>query len=273
MTVIAMTREMGSLGKDVARLAAERLGLTIVHHEMIETAAERRAAEEPSAVARFLEAGSESPPGPAGLEHGGYLTPAEILALALRGDVLIRGWGASRLLRSIAHILTVRVCAPTERRVEEIRRRLGVDARTARREIDRSDAGHASAFLRFFTADWRSATNYDMVLNTGHLSVESCADILVDAARSATLAETPESRAALQDRLLEARVTERMQGSDGSLGRRAAYVRTSVDRGEVHLYGSVSDSATAREIEEIVRNVPGVAGVRSEMARVWMHGS
>src|SRR5262245_3291751 len=36
MTVIAMTREMATLGKDVAAGLSERLGLTVVHHELVE---------------------------------------------------------------------------------------------------------------------------------------------------------------------------------------------------------------------------------------------
>jgi hypothetical protein len=36
MTVIAMTREMGSLGKDVAAGLADQMGLTVVHHELVE---------------------------------------------------------------------------------------------------------------------------------------------------------------------------------------------------------------------------------------------
>ena len=36
MTVIAMTREMATLGKDVAAGLAQRLGLTVVHHEVVE---------------------------------------------------------------------------------------------------------------------------------------------------------------------------------------------------------------------------------------------
>ncbi|HUF57785.1 MAG TPA: cytidylate kinase family protein [Thermohalobaculum sp.] len=272
MTVIAMTREMGSLGKEVARLAADRLGLTIVNHEMIGSADERANATT-SAVARFLETG----PGPedkrnGGISHGGYLTPSEILELASRGQVLIRGWGAARLLREVPHILTVRVCAPLERRVEEMCRRLGVDAATAKREIERSDAEHAQAFLRFFSTDWRRPTNYDMVLNTNHLSVESCADILVDAARSVTLAETPESRRVLEDKLLEARIDERLHGAT-PFGRRASYVQSSVEGGRVRLYGAVSDTSTAREIEAMVRELPGVAALESQIARVPIYGN
>ena len=273
MTVIAMTREMGTLGKDVARLAADRLDLTIIHHEMIGSHAERSGDQSTSAVARFLEVGPEPKHHRnGGLTHGGYLTPSEVLGLALRGSVLIRGWGAPRLLRSIPHILTVRVCAPIERRVEEMCRRLGVDARTARREIDRSDADHAHAFLRFFETDWRSPTNYDMVLNTGHLSVEACAEILIDAAQSATLAETPETRRMLEDRLLEAQISERLHGSE-PFGRRASYVQSSVERGHVRLYGAVSDGGTVREIEEMVRALPGVAEIHSEISRVPIYGN
>ena len=36
MAVIAMTREMGSLGKDVAAALADQMGLTVVHHELVE---------------------------------------------------------------------------------------------------------------------------------------------------------------------------------------------------------------------------------------------
>ena len=268
MAVIAMTREMGSRGKDVARLVADRLDLTIVHQEMIESTAERSEEDAPSEVNRFLDVGRE-PEAHAngGMIYGGYLTPAEVLGLALRGNVLIRGWGAPRLLRGIPHILAVRVCAPMEQRVEEMRRRLGVDQDTAQREIRRSDAGHAQTFLRFFAADWRVPTNYGLVLNTGNLSVEACADIVLNAARSVTLAETPESRRMLEDRLLEARISEALRRS-GPLQRHAAHVESHVQDGRVRLYGAVSSKGTAREIEELVSQLAGADRVESDLVFV-----
>ena len=36
MAVIAMTREMGTLGKDVVAGLAQRLGLEVIHHELVE---------------------------------------------------------------------------------------------------------------------------------------------------------------------------------------------------------------------------------------------
>lgn len=269
MTVIAMTREMGTLGKEVARRAAEMLGLAVVHHEMIETAADRDQAE-PSEVARFLEASDARAMGDNGhhaLHHGGYLTPVEIYGLALRGDVLIRGWGAARLLRGLPQVLTVRVCAPMERRIAEMRRRLGVDEARARQEIERSDAQHERAFLSFFAEDWRSPLNYDMTLNTAHLAIETCAELVRDAVTSPTLSETNDSRRTVEDRLLEARIAETLHGP-GPLQRRAAHVDGAVDRGSVRLFGAVTDSTAAREIEDMVQGLPGVAEIRNEIARI-----
>ena len=54
MTVIAMTREMGSLGKDVALNLAEDLGLRLVQHELVGHLAEKLHVRE-SSVNRFLE--------------------------------------------------------------------------------------------------------------------------------------------------------------------------------------------------------------------------
>ena len=54
MTVIAMTREMGSRGRDVAVGLAEELGLELVQHEVVEHVADKMHMRE-SSVNRFLE--------------------------------------------------------------------------------------------------------------------------------------------------------------------------------------------------------------------------
>jgi hypothetical protein len=55
MAVIAMTREMATLGKDVAAGLADRLGLNIVHHELVEHDIAEHAGMRESEVHRFLE--------------------------------------------------------------------------------------------------------------------------------------------------------------------------------------------------------------------------
>ena len=50
-----------------------------------------------------------------------------MLALAEQDNVIIRGWGRTYLLRSVAYVLRVRVCAPLHVRIGTLMDRLNSD--------------------------------------------------------------------------------------------------------------------------------------------------
>jgi hypothetical protein len=54
MAVIAMTREMGSLGRDVSTGISERLSMKLVHHELVEKTIGARLNQNESDVNKFL---------------------------------------------------------------------------------------------------------------------------------------------------------------------------------------------------------------------------
>lgn len=272
MTVIVMTREMGTLGKEVAREFARRKNYSVVHHELVRNSLERAAMSEESEVYRFLE-GSDAEIAQWRNQHAadGYLTRTEVLELAGKGNVLIRGWGATRLLKSVPNVLSVRVCAPMPFRVNVMMKRLGVDEHTARREIRRSDAAHSRAFLRFFQIDWRAAENYDLVLNTSHASPADCAETLLQAVEAATFGETDEMHRVLNDMLLSARIEEelRVQGLADVWGR---HVEAAVADGAVRLFGVVSHSETRRTAEDIVASKFGIAQIQNDIVQSSGYG-
>jgi hypothetical protein len=267
MAIIAMTREMGTLGKEVAREFARLTGYTVLHHELLEDAEERDRRQSESAVYRFLE-GSEAEIDKwrTNRAPGGYLTPEEVFEIALEGNVLIRGWGANRLLKGVPRVLSVRVCAPMERRVAEMRDRLGVDHREATHEIDRSDAAHSRTFLRFFETDWRDPFNFDLILNTAHLSPATCAELLRDTIAGGAFEETAEARRMLVDRMLESRISAALR-KERDLGRRGVHIRISVEDAEVRLYGVVSDGSSRQIAERVAGAQRGVRGLRNEIVR------
>ena len=128
MPLIAMTREMGSLGKDVAAQLSERLGKRVVHHEIIDQLANKMRLRK-SHVIRFLE-------GKAGIWERlttdktslSIYTADETFQLAESGQVaVIRGWGAAHLLRPIAHVVCIRVCAPLQLRIKRMMERLNTE--------------------------------------------------------------------------------------------------------------------------------------------------
>lgn len=269
MTVIAMTREMGTRGKEVAALLAERLASKLVYHELVDDPP----GPGPSEVRRHLNGEEAAPQRPNGSPPPGTrITPEEVLALASRGNVIIRGWGAVRLLRAVPQVLCLRVCAPMEARVAEMMRRLGADERTARREIERNDAAHSSLMRRFFGDDWRDPQDYDLVLNTARISPADCADIVFDAVSRGSFSETEESRRTLADRLSEARIAA-LLAADPELGPHSRDVYVSVADGAATLYGTVRSSATAREIAQTVGSRADVQEVRNAIQAVGSYVS
>src|SRR5688572_17868919 len=201
MPFVAMTREMGSLGKDVAAAVAERLGKQVIHHEIIDNLASKMRLRK-SHVIRFLE-------GKAGIWERlttdatslSIYTADETFALAESGQVaVIRGWGASHLLRPVAHVVSVRVCAPFEARVKRMMERLNTDDRAfVENEIKLSEEAHGAITRRHFGVNWQDSELYDLVLNTERLTVEECADEVMGLLDNPTFQETPQSQSSFRN--------------------------------------------------------------------------
>jgi cytidylate kinase len=268
MAVIAMTREMGTLGKDVVAGLAERLGLEVIHHRLVEHDIAETSGLPENKVHRFLE-------GEASLLERWRIdrrrmrccTAQEIFELAAKGNVLIRGWGSVYLLRSVPHVFSVRVCAPMEFREAVVMQRLGLkDRAAARREIERDDAAHNGAMQGMFGIDWTDPAHYTIVLNTARVPVQECVDSIVRLVQSSAFAETEESKAELMNQLISARVRfalERHFGSDAG-----ALIKTEVKAGQVMLTGQMVDAHYIAEAVRLVRAVEGVTGVKSHIVPV-----
>jgi hypothetical protein len=131
MPVIALTQEMGSLAKDVALRLAEAGGLSVMRNEVVENVAGRM--HVPASLIRRLREGK------AGFverlstdkDRVALYTAEEVFAQAERGNVILRGWGATCLLGPVRHVVRVRVTRPLEQRVGWLMEHLGTDDREA----------------------------------------------------------------------------------------------------------------------------------------------
>lgn len=270
MAVIAMTREMGTRGGDVAASVAERLGLTVIHHELVEHDVAKRAGLSGSDVHRLLE-------GEASLWERWKLdsasvsryTSQEIIELAARGNILIRGWGATHLLKDVPHVICVRITAPMTFREQAVMERLGfADAEHARREIERSDEAHNGTMQQLFGIDrWSDAENYDLVLNTARVPVAACVTLIAELTEETSFRETELSRRALMDQLILARAKQAMEQRFGSNSLQNGF-EVSVLSGKVLLSGGSTDKNMIVDAIRLLQGVEGVVGVESKVAYV-----
>ena len=260
MAVIARTRELGTLGHDVAARVAGELGLEIVQDETIERHLAERLEIDQATVRRLLSGeASLWERWKIGLRRVSHFTAEQVLLLARGGDVVIRGWGAAQLLRDVPHVTCVRVCAPMPLRIERTQARLGLaNEAAARREIERSEEAHDRALRALDVDDWRSAEGYAMVLNTGQMTVDTASGLLLDLARARIGAETPESRRLLEDRLILARVRE-------ALGPGGYGLEVRVENGHVRLSGGLVAEGSAEFLADRVRSVEGVRSVENDL--------
>jgi len=266
MTVIAMTREMGTRGKDVATGVAEALNLEIVHHELVERHVAERLQTSESAVHRFLE-------GEASLwerwkidsRRLSRFTAGEVLDRAVQGNVIIRGWGAAQLLRAIPHVICVRICAPMQDRVTEMMRRLAIDDDAlVRREIERSDAAHARLIEARFHHDWKDPTGYDVVINTAFVPIAVGVSLICELSDTLDGEDIAEMSARLQEQRLEERIRSLIDEAP-HVSAVGGSLNVTVEDGAVTLSGTVMNAADMQSLIERIRGCDGVRTVREEV--------
>lgn len=273
MTVIAMTRQPGSLGSEVANGIAGRLGLKIIHSEIVANNVAERLGVEESAVLRYVD-GSAALFERLAINRRKFsrYTAEEILSIAQQGRVLIRGLGAATLLRDMPHVISVRVCASMNFRVRVMMERSGAkNAEEVREHLERMDAAQARAMRASFNVEHEDALLYHIVLNTDRLPIDACVNAVCELARHRRFRDPATVRAELADKLLEAKVNSALT-DEISIGAAPTGVAVSAANGRITLVGTSSSGALRERAERIAHQVPGVRHIDNRIVSVPNRG-
>lgn len=263
MPVIAMTQEMGSLAKDVALELAATMNLAVMRHEVADHVAGKMHVST-SLINRLRE-------GKAGLierattdaERVALYSAEELFELATKGNVVLRGWGATCLLRPVPHVVTVRITRSFNKRVEWLMHHLETDDREfAENEIRRSDNAHAARMHRQFGVTWGDPVLYDIVLNTDRLSVHSCVEQIRQLTTRPEFQESEASRQLLANLALAARVRSALKANEST---QDVSITIDAQGSRVILSGIVVNGHEQGEVEKVAAQVPGVTGVENRL--------
>jgi len=181
MAAVTVSRQLGSLGTQIAREVARRLGYRTVWREVINEAARRAGAPE-VALAMIDDLGL------LGVELRPEASRAyeeaiqEVMEdLASEGDAVIIGRAGQVILADRPDVLHVRVIAPLPLRVERIASMHKISTAAARARVEQSDRTRRDYLRTCYGVDWDDPQLYDLVLDTEELTLDGGADLVCHA--------------------------------------------------------------------------------------------
>jgi CMP/dCMP kinase len=214
MPVITVSRQYGSSGDEIARAAADKLGLRLVGQDMLIEVAQRLGVTQlqlterderdsnviadlvrtmrrlyPATVPRStLDEGVE-------VDEATYLqvTRQVVMEIARKGDVIILDRGAAFILEGNPEVLHVLLVAPLPHRLETVMATEKLDQRQARQRIKSADSTRRKYIRHYYRANWLDLGHYDLVVNTSHFSQLAATSLICSAVEMDRDKSTPKT--------------------------------------------------------------------------------
>jgi cytidylate kinase len=184
MSVITISRQLGSQGLAVAQLTAERLGFHLVWRDLINQAA-LRAGEPEMALAVIDELGLLAmKPTPEASDAYHTAIRQVILEFAKAGKVVILGRAGQAILQDWPGAFHVRIYAPAAYRAQNIAGIHEIAYNSAMAQIETSDRYRKNYLKRYYQVRWDDPNLYDLQINTVGYTPECAAEIICTAYRN-----------------------------------------------------------------------------------------
>lgn len=183
MPLITISRQLGSLGDEVASSIAERLNYKVVSREVINQAARKaRVPEVALATIDDLNLFGFRPSVEA--RHAYHQAIKEIMEeYARTGNAIIIGRAGQVILGGFPNVFHIKVIAPASLRAERIAQANNISLTAARAQIEASDRTRRNYLKRYYHARWDDPALYDLIINTARLEPANAACLVCQALR------------------------------------------------------------------------------------------
>jgi cytidylate kinase len=262
MSIVAISETAGSLGNEIGRRLADRLGYAFADREII-----AKAAEEFGENVRDLRHGLEERPSLwerlTDTQHR-YRTYVEsiILEMASADNAVLAGLASTIVLRPVSHALRVRTTAPERIRADRVEQQQGLTREAALGHVRQSDQERAARVKFLYHLNVDDPLLYDLVLNTDRMTADEGARLLQAAVQEGRFQTSDASRRELADLAIVARGKAAFTATPLIDARR---VFISSSGGVVSLSGTVDTEEGRLKAQEAVARLPGITGVVNEI--------
>lgn len=193
-TIITISRQFGSGGREVGKKLAEALGIPFYDKELIEMAAKESGIdEELFEDEEYRTSRGFYLLGAIGFTLGSPITSISEMSLndrlflvqsetieniANNGPCVIVGRCADYVLQEYPNTLSVFIHADMNERKERAIHSYEIDERNIEASISKIDKRRANYYNYYTDRKWGNAENYDIVLNSSKFGVDGCVKLL-----------------------------------------------------------------------------------------------
>jgi cytidylate kinase len=268
MPVVTIGRQLGSNGDEIGHALAERLAFRYFDHHVLMDYVREFGEIQPNAPElaetspSFWERLNEE------RRRHQIVVRSGVFGFARDNDAVVVGLGSNFLLRDLRHVLRVFTAAPFDQRVARImdkgvQTRPGpLDRETATELVRRSDRERIGYIRYMHNAEFYDVHGYDLVLNTGNLTIEQAVQFIAYTLERAEITPTAGSLQAIEDLALGSRVEAVLISNAGIW---IHGLKATAERGVVTIAGEVITDEDREYAEEAARAVPNVRMVVNEL--------
>lgn len=195
--IITIGRELGSGGRTIGKMVANQLKFSYYDRELIDKAVEKSGlstsfveSNEQKVTNSFLyslamgtsygygilqSANQQTLPLTAQI----YIAQKDVIShYAEQGSCVIVGRCADQILSDRDDVLRVFIYADIEKRAERGIHEYGMSKTTVYKDLKQSDKERSHHYNKFTDQTWGERHQYDLMLNSGSLGFENCANII-----------------------------------------------------------------------------------------------
>jgi cytidylate kinase len=260
MPIIAISRQIGSLGNDLADELSRELKHKLLTREIIKDVLIKsgfsekvidKYNEKKSSILYQFELDKEK---------YSHIIKKVVFEFARKDNVIIMGMGGQFFFDNIPNAICVRVISSLETRIKRIMDKDSCDEYEAKYIITNSDDARISFHKFFFNIDIRNVNLYDLIINTDVISLRKSVDIVKEAIYDFSAEENKNiSMYRINNQLLLHNIAGKIL-YEKKIDIKSFDVEIS-DDGFVTLKGFVEDEKNIELCEKAAKQVDGVKGL------------
>ncbi|OGL47393.1 MAG: hypothetical protein A2161_11690 [Candidatus Schekmanbacteria bacterium RBG_13_48_7] len=256
MSIITISRDSYSNGKEVAVKAAEILGYKCLNEEVFEAASKQYNVPGQKLIQVFHELPSFFGDSVKTLKNYIAYVQSAFTGFLVKDNLIYYGPAGHFLIQGVSHVLKVRIIANTDDRIKTRMNRENTTEKEAIKYITKDVRKEKKWAKLMFGVDGSDPSFYDLLINTSQIDISNAVQIIVDTVNSKKFQPMTYSKKCMENYDLSSRVRALLIEIDPE-------IRVRSESGDVYIYTKAHSRTIEKNTSIIKQKIEGLEGVKS----------